>query len=391
MHVYGGWVTALGGHARLACLQQRKEGGHAHARRHPHLLAAARALAIKAAVGPFDVYALTGAQALVKGAGVVAQRLDHQTQQGLSVGAVAQRVRCTGNGERVGTFGSIKTHEDELPRAVPAPAGRHGANDLDRRTRGRIAQHGDCLDARRMVARAPHPARQRPHGGQAAQCQQRAHQQAQRQRPERERHQRHGMEHQREEQHRHGAVQEAPVFIGQQACNQRERHHGQQQVEGPLAQVLGKTAGIRQPGQHGLARGPAGTAPQGLDPATRLLGAPVGDGGEGGGDTRPFVQAVDLVHAAHHPVQQRQAQGEQHDQRHQADAPQPTQVHRVLAQLPPAQGDALRIDQGRDTQVGRCDGHPCQGNAQQPDSQYNFDTHEEVLLFSFRTIVKNPP
>ena len=62
------------------------------------------------------------------------------------------------------------------------------------------------------------------------------------------------------EQHRHGAVQEAPVFIGQQACNQREGHHGQQQVEGPLAQILAKTAGIGQPGQHGLAprlaRGP---------------------------------------------------------------------------------------------------------------------------------------
>ncbi|GEM_PF-4047565 len=231
------------------------------------------------------------------------------------------------------------------------------------------------MDVAGVAACAADPAGQRPHGGQAAQRQQRAHQQAQRERPEGQRHQRHGMQRERQKHQRHGAVQEAPRLVGQQPGQQRDGHHGQQQVKSHLAQVLGKAPGVGEPGQNGVACRPAGAAPQALDPVAGFIGAPVQDGRQRRTDARPLVQAVDLVHAAQRTLQPGQAQRQHHGQCHQADAPQAREIQRLLAQLPPASGCPLCIHKGRDAQLGRQYREPGQGDGQQPASQDDLDAH----------------
>ena len=51
VHVHRGWVSAIGSQPWLARLQQCQKRRHAHAGGHPHLLAMAGTLAVKAAIG----------------------------------------------------------------------------------------------------------------------------------------------------------------------------------------------------------------------------------------------------------------------------------------------------------------------------------------------------
>ncbi|MCY1515013.1 hypothetical protein D9M68_495880 [compost metagenome] len=376
MQVRGQRTAAGGFDAGLARFEQREERRHACAARDPYLPAAAAALAVEAAIGAFDIHMLACPQALAQTAGVVAQRLDDQTQQGLALFAGAQAAGRAGDGEGMRAFAAVKAHERELPGAMPRPAGRQGADHFDRRALAAVAQDAHRLDAARMAARPADPARQRPQCCGAAQQQQGAHEQAQGQGPEVQGHQRHRMKRQRQEQKRHGTVQEPPGPVGQQPGQQRQRHHGQQEVKSPFAQVLGQAAEVGKPRQHGIAAGPAGGSPQCLDRAAGFLGAPVQEGGDGRADAGPLVQSIHLVHAAQRTLQPRQAQRQQHCQAHQANAPQSGKVQGMLAQSPPARRGALRVDEGQHAGIEGRDRQPCQGNAQQPDAERHSDTHD---------------
>ena len=384
MHVGG----RAGGRLFLPRLQQRQEGRDPHTGSHPHLGAVGGALAVKAPIGAFDVHRLPHAQPLVQGARVVAQGLDHQAHELLPLEAAAQGVRRTGNGEGMGAFGLVKAHKGELPRTVARPAGRQGAHHLDGGLRALLAQQLYRLDACSMAARAPHPARQGPQCCAAAHSHQSTHELAQRLGPISQGHQGHRVEHQRQKQHRHGTVQQAPVLVVQQARQEREGDHGQQQVKSPLPQVLGEVARIGQPGQHGVARRLAATAPQRLENVPRLLGTPVEHGGQRCGNPGPLVQAVHLVHAAERPLHPGQAQRQQHGQHHQAHAPQATEVNHLLAGRPPGSAPTHGTCRRHQASPRRGQCPPCQGDAQQPETQDQFDPHT-MFPFLLQAIVGN--
>ena len=184
------------------------------------------------------------------------------------------------------------------------------------------------------------------------------------------------MEGQHQVQRRHHAVQAAPGPIGQQALPQRQHHQGQQGVEGPLPQVLGGAAPIHGPGQDGVACRAPGGPPDVLDQPAGFLGPPVHDRSHGGADAGPFVQAVDLVHAAQGPFHPALAQRQQHDQRHHADAPNAAEVQRLLAQLPPERG----LRHASAAHPGGRHRHPRQGQPQPPRSERDPHTHTSSLL-----------
>ena len=309
----------------LAGFQQGDERGHAHPAGDPHLLALLHALAVKAAVRPFNAHAVAHLQLLVQLLGVVAQGFDHQAQALCAIGRLATGPRSAGDGEGVVAFGPIKLHKHKLPGLVSWPIGRQGAQHLQRVLACVLAQQLHTVNACAVLAGLANFAQQRPQGRATAKSQQSPHQHAHGGRPQAQRHQRHRMEHGRQVQHGHDAVQFAPRFVRQQFLPEGEHNQRQQGVHGPLAHIFAQAAPIGGKAEYGIAGRFACTAKGGFEPiAQKFLEAPVVQRhGDGGGNPGPFVQAIDLIQTAYQPLLPRLAQGQQHDQTHHAHAPHP--------------------------------------------------------------------
>ena len=143
-------------HTGLACLQQRQKRGNAHATSHPDLGACCATLRIKTAIRAFDLHRLPWLQQTGQTAGVVTQRLDHQTQQFLAIGRATAAFGRTGNREGVRAFCAFKAGEHKLPGTVPWPVLGHGTQHFQRSLSSSATQH-TCFMHLRGIAVAATP------------------------------------------------------------------------------------------------------------------------------------------------------------------------------------------------------------------------------------------